>query len=198
VFEEAGYSLFGALVINGAAPDEGNQHLLSHIADAEQHSRYLWPLARGDIRSAFAMTEPSPGAGSDPRAVVSSAQALPLLRQSATTAPGGRSHVVAITSIEGVFPEYGLSAYGASKASLISLVRSINAEENDRGVLATAISPAFVATELSAWVTGTIPSESMISVEDVVSVVNLLLTLSPNACIPHVVINRIAAGPYRA
>jgi len=66
VFEEAGYSLFGPLAINGAAPDEGNMHLLEVVADEQQKARYLGPLARGDIRSCFAMTEPAPGAGSDP------------------------------------------------------------------------------------------------------------------------------------
>lgn len=66
VFEEAGYSLFGPLALNIAAPDEGNLHLLVHAASAEQKRRYLEPLAAGATRSAFAMTEPSPGAGSDP------------------------------------------------------------------------------------------------------------------------------------
>jgi alkylation response protein AidB-like acyl-CoA dehydrogenase len=41
-------------------------HLLSHIATPEQQDRYLRPLADGSIRSCFAMTEPAPGAGSDP------------------------------------------------------------------------------------------------------------------------------------
>jgi acyl-CoA dehydrogenase len=66
VFEEAGYSLFGPLAVNGAAPDEGNAHLLEKVANREQQARYLEPLASGDIRSCFAMTEPPPGAGSDP------------------------------------------------------------------------------------------------------------------------------------
>jgi acyl-CoA dehydrogenase len=66
VFEEAGYSLFGPLALNIAAPDEGNMHMLEHIATPEQKERYLRPLAVGDVRSCFAMTEPSPGAGSDP------------------------------------------------------------------------------------------------------------------------------------
>lgn len=66
VFEEAGYSLFGPLSLNIAAPDEGNLHLLVHAASSEQKVKYLQPLAAGDSRSAFAMTEPSPGAGSDP------------------------------------------------------------------------------------------------------------------------------------
>jgi acyl-CoA dehydrogenase len=66
VFEEAGYSLFGPLALNAAAPDEGNMHLLEVVGSALQQDRYLEPLARGEIRSCFAMTEPSPGAGSDP------------------------------------------------------------------------------------------------------------------------------------
>jgi acyl-CoA dehydrogenase len=66
VFEEAGYSLLGPHALNCAAPDEGNMHLLAVIATAEQKERYLAPLAAGRIRSCFAMTEPPPGAGSDP------------------------------------------------------------------------------------------------------------------------------------
>jgi len=68
VYEEAGYSLLGPLALNIAAPDEGNTHLLEAVATADQKTRYLRPLAAGDIRSCFAMTEPepAPGAGSDP------------------------------------------------------------------------------------------------------------------------------------
>ncbi|MCW2528378.1 MAG: acyl-CoA dehydrogenase [Pseudonocardiales bacterium] len=73
VFEEAGYSLFGPIAVNCAAPDEGNQHLLHRAGNAEQQKEYLGPLARGEVRSAFAMTEPSPGAGSDPRALTTRA-----------------------------------------------------------------------------------------------------------------------------
>ncbi|NKY33275.1 acyl-CoA dehydrogenase [Nocardia speluncae] len=73
VFEEAGYSLFGPTALNIAAPDEGNVHMLAHIANPEQKQQYLAPLAHGDIRSAFAMTEPAPGAGSDPSALATRA-----------------------------------------------------------------------------------------------------------------------------
>ncbi len=69
VFEEAGYSLLGPLAMNIAAPDEGNMHLLETVATPEQKERWLRPLARGEIRSCFCMTEPSPGAGSDPSAL---------------------------------------------------------------------------------------------------------------------------------
>lgn len=74
VFEEAGYSLFGPLALNIAAPDEGNAHLLEHVATAEQRQQFLAPLATGEVRSAFAMTEPAPGAGSDPAALTTRAE----------------------------------------------------------------------------------------------------------------------------
>lgn len=67
VFEAAGRSLLGPLAIHCAAPDEGNMHLLRKFADDEQTRRFLVPLAKGETFSAFSMTEPPPGAGSDPR-----------------------------------------------------------------------------------------------------------------------------------
>jgi acyl-CoA dehydrogenase len=66
VFEAAGRSLIGPVALNCSAPDEGNMHLLHLFANADQREHYLTPLAAGEIRSAFAMTEPPPGAGSDP------------------------------------------------------------------------------------------------------------------------------------
>jgi acyl-CoA dehydrogenase len=66
VFEAAGYSVLGPQALNCAAPDEGNMHLLARVANPEQRERFLAPLAQGRIRSCFAMTEPAPGAGSDP------------------------------------------------------------------------------------------------------------------------------------
>src|SRR4051794_470254 len=77
VFEEAGWSLFGPLALNIAAPDEGNMPLLEAVADPEQKERYLRPLAEGTVRSCFAMTEPAPGAGSDPAALATTATATP-------------------------------------------------------------------------------------------------------------------------
>lgn len=66
VLEEAGYSLLGPHALNCAAPDEGNMHLLEQVGTDAQRERYLAPLVSGAIRSCFAMTEPAPGAGSDP------------------------------------------------------------------------------------------------------------------------------------
>jgi alkylation response protein AidB-like acyl-CoA dehydrogenase len=66
VFEEAGYSPLGPIALNIFAPDEGNMHLLEQAATPQQKERWLRPLAAGEIRSCFCMTEPAPGAGSDP------------------------------------------------------------------------------------------------------------------------------------
>ncbi len=74
LFEEAGYSLLGPLAMNIAAPDEGNMHLLEVVATEAQKERWLRPLATGAIRSCFCMTEPPPGAGSDPAALATTAR----------------------------------------------------------------------------------------------------------------------------
>jgi alkylation response protein AidB-like acyl-CoA dehydrogenase len=66
-FEEAGYSPLGPVALNVFAPDEGNMHMLEEICTPAQKERWLRPLVDGSKRSCFAMTEPSPGAGSDPR-----------------------------------------------------------------------------------------------------------------------------------
>ncbi len=72
VFAAAGYSPLGPVAIHCNAPDEGNIHLLSKVASAEQKARWLAPLARAEIRSCFLMTEPE-GAGADPSMLATTA-----------------------------------------------------------------------------------------------------------------------------
>lgn len=86
LLEEAGRSLLGPLALNCSAPDEGNIGLLHMIGTRSQQQRYLLPLVAGDVRSCFAMTEPPPGAGSDPSALRTSAATA---RRSAGTAGSG-------------------------------------------------------------------------------------------------------------
>jgi acyl-CoA dehydrogenase len=66
IFRAAGYSPLGPVALNIMAPDEGNMHLLERVATTAQKERFLRPLAAGEVRSAFFMTEPDGGAGSDP------------------------------------------------------------------------------------------------------------------------------------
>jgi short-subunit dehydrogenase len=109
-------------------------------------------------------------------------EALPLLRAC-------RGSIVTLASIAGTIPVPGLAVYGATKAALISFTNSLNREEAEHGVRATAICPAFVATRMTDW-TG-IPSEEMIQLEDVAELVRAVLRLSPRARVPSVVIERV-------
>jgi acyl-CoA dehydrogenase len=49
-------------------------HLLEQVATRAQKEEYLRPLASGDIRSCFMMTEPAPGAGADPSMLLTTAR----------------------------------------------------------------------------------------------------------------------------
>lgn len=66
VYEEANRSIFGPAALNCAAPDDGNMMVLEKVGTDAQKSRWLQPIVDGEVRSAFAMTEPHPGGGSDP------------------------------------------------------------------------------------------------------------------------------------
>ncbi len=66
VLRAAGYSPLGPVALNCMAPDEGNMHLLEKAATTAQREQFLQPLVEGRCRSAFLMTEPGDGAGSDP------------------------------------------------------------------------------------------------------------------------------------
>jgi len=58
VGEELGRSPLGHYAVNAQAPDAGNMELLHACGSPEQNARWLGPLARGEVRSCFAMTEP--------------------------------------------------------------------------------------------------------------------------------------------
>jgi acyl-CoA dehydrogenase len=72
-YEELNYTLFGPVACNCAAPDDGNMMLLEKVASEAQKERWLQPIVEGRVRSAFAMTEPHPGAGSDPAMMLTTA-----------------------------------------------------------------------------------------------------------------------------
>ncbi len=63
--QELGSTPLGHYVFNVQAPDIGNMELLLEHGTQAQKERWLHPLARGEIRSCFTMTEPE-FAGSNP------------------------------------------------------------------------------------------------------------------------------------
>jgi NAD(P)-dependent dehydrogenase (short-subunit alcohol dehydrogenase family) len=108
-------------------------------------------------------------------------EALPALRAS-------RGYVVNLASIAGTIATPGLATYGAAKAALISLTRSLVREEADTGVRATALCPGFVDTPMTTW-TG-LEGADMIQPADCAEIVRSLLHLSPAARVPVVVVER--------
>ena len=66
IYEEANFSIFGPAALNCAAPDDGNMRLLWMVGTEAQKKKWLQPIIDGTVRSAFVMTEPHPGSGSDP------------------------------------------------------------------------------------------------------------------------------------
>lgn len=125
-------------------------------------------------------------------------RALPLLRLAAAASPQRGARVIALASITGMYAASGLAVYGASKAALISLMETINVEESGNGVMATAIAPAFVDTDMAAWTTDTIPIDTMITVTDVVTVVRMLLELGHTTSITKIVMSRTGTNGYAA
>jgi NAD(P)-dependent dehydrogenase (short-subunit alcohol dehydrogenase family) len=110
--------------------------------------------------------------------------AIPLLRES-------HGLIVNLASIAGTLPTPGLAAYGATKAAVISLTRSLNEELDGDGVRAIAICPGFVDTAMAEW--SGLAGDEMIRPEDCAEVVRMCLRLSPRARIPQVVIERMGS-----
>ena len=65
-YEEMARSIFGPVIFNAAAPDDGNMVVLNKVGSEAQKDRWLQPIINGEVRSSIVMTEPHPGAGSDP------------------------------------------------------------------------------------------------------------------------------------
>lgn len=112
-------------------------------------------------------------------------EAIPLLE-------ARRGWIVNLASIAGTTATPGLTVYGATKAAVIALTRSLNLELEDAGVRAVALCPGFVDTPMAEW-SGLAPEE-MIQPADCAEIVRMCLRLSPRARVPQVVVERTGAS----
>ncbi len=152
----------------------------AEVADTDR--RALRRLLAVHVESAFALAR----------------SALPLLRR--PPGPDGRvgetTWFVATASVSGLAPTPGFAAYSAAKSALVSLVGSMNAEESIHGVRACALCPGFVDTPMTAPLGGAIDAPGMIRPEDVAASMSFLLSLSSNAIVGELVIQRAGTRPF--
>jgi NAD(P)-dependent dehydrogenase (short-subunit alcohol dehydrogenase family) len=171
---ETRFSTLDALVLNAGVGSAGPL--------ADFHPRRFDKQIRINLRSPLVLLQ----------------QALPLLRKAAVQRPDRGAKVVALCSITGVYAEPDLAVYGATKAALSSMVRSLNREESAGGVCATAVCPAYVDTDMAAFVHDRIPPETMLEVGDIVAMVDACLSLSARAVVPEIVMARASSDGHRA
>jgi NAD(P)-dependent dehydrogenase (short-subunit alcohol dehydrogenase family) len=117
--------------------------------------------------------------------VLVSQAAIPYLRET-------KGWIVNLASIAGTQPVPILPIYAATKAAVISLTHSLNADLDDDGVRAIAICPGFVDTPMAEF--AGLPGDEMIQPEDCAEVVRMCLRLSPRARVPQVVIERVGSS----
>jgi len=123
---------------------------------------------------------------------------LPLLRQTAQQNPHRGAKIIALSSLTGVAGEAGLAAYGASKAALISLCETVSLEESMHGVTATALSPGYVDTDMSAWKHSDIQPDAMLRTADIAELALAITRLSVHAVVPNIAISRAGEQIWRA
>jgi NAD(P)-dependent dehydrogenase (short-subunit alcohol dehydrogenase family) len=117
--------------------------------------------------------------------VLVSQAAIPHLRKTA-------GWIVNLASIAGTQPVPILPIYAATKAAVISVTHSLNADLDDDGVRAIAICPGFVDTPMAEF--AGLPGDEMIQPEDCAEIVRMCLRLSPRARVPQIVIERVGSS----
>ncbi|PYE12424.1 short-subunit dehydrogenase [Williamsia limnetica] len=143
--------------------------------------RRLEKLFAINVRSAYVLTQ----------------DLLPQLREAGrSTHHGGK--VLAIASTTGVVGEPLNSAYGATKAALISWCEAVTTEESAAGVIATAVCPGYVQTAMTEHLPGEVAWEDMLPVDDVAEAVVSLTRLSRRTVVPQLVLTRPGRHLWRA
>jgi NAD(P)-dependent dehydrogenase (short-subunit alcohol dehydrogenase family) len=120
--------------------------------------------------------------------ILGTREGLPLLRKAA--AEHRKALIVNTASIAGKAGQPWLSIYGATKAAVLNFSVATEREVGGEGIACTALAPAFVDTDMTDFVKGSVPAEAMIRPSDIGEAVRCLLRLSPNCHIPEIVFTR--------
>jgi short-subunit dehydrogenase len=121
---------------------------------------------------------------------------LPELLLAGGSSPNG-AKVIAVASTTGVVGEPLNSAYGATKAALISLCETLCTEHAEAGVTATAVCPGYVATAMTSGLPGVDPA-AMLPVDDVAEAIVSLTRLTRRTVVPQLVLTRPGPHLWRA
>lgn len=124
-------------------------------------------------------------------------EALALLRLGAQADPEHGAKVVALASSTGAYSEGGYGAYGASKAALINLMETFGLENSGEGISAVTLSPGYVDTDMTSWL-GSDVADTLITPDDVATLVESFTRLSRRAVVKNVVLTRAGTPGYGA
>lgn len=122
---------------------------------------------------------------------------MDLLRTAGRTQERG-GKIIAIASTTGLVGEPLNSAYGATKAALISWCETVTTEEFSSGVTATAVCPGYVATDMTKNLDGDVLWGEMLPPDDVAQIVVALSGLSKRTAIPRIAMTRPGSHLWRA
>jgi len=124
-------------------------------------------------------------------------QLLPLLRDTGSGSDQG-ARVIAMASMTGISAEPLNSAYGATKAALISLCETLTVEEHHHGVSGIAVCPGYVATDMTTGLADTVDQATMITADDVADQTVALTELSRTVVIPRLLLTRPGLNLWHA
>jgi NAD(P)-dependent dehydrogenase (short-subunit alcohol dehydrogenase family) len=102
----------------------------------------------------------------------------------------GNALVVNLASVAGKAGHESLSVYSAAKHGVVGFTQAMNRELASRGIKSCAICPGYVDTDLADFKKSEIPSQEMISTDDVVHMVRALMQLSRWCVVPEIVMVR--------
>lgn len=143
--------------------------------------RRLDKLYAVNVRSAYQMVQ----------------QLLPTLRATGRASDKG-ARVIAMASMTGISAEPLNSAYGATKAALISLCETLSVEEYEQRVSGVAVCPGYVATDMTTGLADKVDPADMISAADVADQTVALTELAHTLVIPRLLLTRPGQNLWRA